>query len=552
MNKQIIDKIKKYDVVTFDVFDTLVKRDYLRSSNMLEIVKNQYRKEFNRNLPFYFARERIHSPKVVARKKPGIEVDIDSMYKTLHIENCEKAKQYELDAEIMGVTKNPLIYEIYEYCKREGKKIYAISDMYLSESCIRKMLEKCGYEIDKIYVSQEHNASKISGDLFEKFLREEKLSSSDVIHIGDNMKADVIGAQKNGICSIHIKNINDNPCYTSKGRSLQDNILYKFINNRVDKFEYILEKTGYEVIGPILYYFTQWLHDKIVDNEIEKVFFLSRDGYLLEKAYEDMYGKSDNIKYLQISSKAVRNACNNTDNQKEYMVQYLKGKGFTGKVAIVDIGWSGNLHKMLKNVSKDFADVYGFYFGTFSKFKKNVRDGVSDGFLKVDKYTKAQVFMSAGFIEILFSDTYNGTVEKYDLENEKYVPVLSENNPNGNCLRLLQNGALCFVDDWNASKWSCFKYSSKKLIEPFLRLSICPKDEDVQELANDFVGSGKEYKKLSGDDKNYSISNVKEMLSDMQSVAWKGGFCKKCFKHNIANKVYGYINPFFVMLMHKV
>lgn len=50
-----------------------------------------------------------------------------------------------------------------------------------------------------------------------------------------------------------------------------------------------------------------------------------------------------------------------------------------GKVGIVDIGWGGHLHKMLKEIAIDFSEIYGFYLGTFKMFYKNVNDGGQSG-----------------------------------------------------------------------------------------------------------------------------------------------------------------------------
>lgn len=42
---------------------------------------------------------------------------------------------------------------------------------------------------------------------------------------------------------------------------------------------------GYAYFGPFLYGFTKWLREKIKENGDRKVFFFSRDGFLMQKAY---------------------------------------------------------------------------------------------------------------------------------------------------------------------------------------------------------------------------------------------------------------------------
>lgn len=66
---------------------------------------------------------------------------------------------------------------------------------------------------------------------------------------------------------------------------------------------------GFEVMGPLLFGFSKWLHKIAVDQRIEHLYFLSRDGYLLLKAYQELYS-SDGIptSYMYISRKVVREA----------------------------------------------------------------------------------------------------------------------------------------------------------------------------------------------------------------------------------------------------
>ena len=268
-SQEIIKSIEPYQVVTCDVFDTLVKRDIKSFKDMVSLVDEEYFRKTNQHLPVYFYRERLHAPKIVRKNHPNKDVNLNDIYNVLHIKNKDMVKNIECRMELKCAVVNKTIYEVYKYCLEAGKKIYAISDMYLPEECIRKMLEKCGYNIEKIYVSQEHNASKGNGKLFQIFLTKNDITPDKVIHIGDNYKADILGAQKNGISSILIPNINDRLKYSNQKVKLsaEKNILYQSINNRLAFIENTAEKTGYEVLGPILYYFVRWLEIELKNKE---------------------------------------------------------------------------------------------------------------------------------------------------------------------------------------------------------------------------------------------------------------------------------------------
>ena len=93
----------------------------------------------------------------------------------------------------------------FNYAKQKGKKIYIISDMYLSKNIIEKILKNNGIEgTDKLYISNEYGMNKISGKLFKYIINEDRLCPSRMLHIGDSIKADCIGALKNKMHFYHV------------------------------------------------------------------------------------------------------------------------------------------------------------------------------------------------------------------------------------------------------------------------------------------------------------------------------------------------------------
>lgn len=64
-------------------------------------------------------------------------------------------------------------------------------------------------------------------------------------------------------------------------------------------------KLGEDYFGPFLYGFVKWLHKEMVENSIDKAFFLSRDGYMMIRAYRNLFGKG-NTKYIFFSRNSLR------------------------------------------------------------------------------------------------------------------------------------------------------------------------------------------------------------------------------------------------------
>ena len=113
---------------------------------------------------------------------------------------AQTLKNIEIDMEIRKCVPNSSIISIFKYAKSANKRIFIISDMYLSKLVIEKMLSKCnvsGYE--KLYVSCECNCNKLSGKLFEYVLQKNNLNHREIVHFGDSIRADFLGAFKSHV-----------------------------------------------------------------------------------------------------------------------------------------------------------------------------------------------------------------------------------------------------------------------------------------------------------------------------------------------------------------
>ena len=97
---------------------------------------------------------------------------------------------------------------------------------------------------------------------------------------------------------------------------LKDSIYSKIINrfiylnleNRGEKnYEYIL---GYKTFGIILYGFALWLKEALNKENIKKVYFLSRDGWILKKAFNLINGNDKfDTRYLFASRRSLIVPC---------------------------------------------------------------------------------------------------------------------------------------------------------------------------------------------------------------------------------------------------
>jgi predicted HAD superfamily hydrolase len=314
---QGIEKLKKqinnYSIISLDVFDTALMRSVESSSDIHRIIEIEFQRKMKADT-FPFVQFR-NEAEISARKKAGAKQRVDDLFyeeariEEIYEEFCrlsqknwdiEKCIHIEIDTEKKLIYRNPFIYEIYKYCLSQGKRLIYISDMYLSRITIEEILEKNGYSDPVVYCSSDIRLTKHSGKLYDYVLKKEKIKASELLHIGDNIHADIDMAANKGIQAFHLeKKIFRRSIYDRsikprrKNINLNDQIITglarKFNleqNSDLENRHQLLKQIGYELVGPLHVLFVFWLIDISVKKKIDKLFFLSRDGYYLLKVFE--------------------------------------------------------------------------------------------------------------------------------------------------------------------------------------------------------------------------------------------------------------------------
>ena len=192
--------LRKYENISFDIFDTLIERDVLDPLDIFTLVENETREP-------NFRIKRIQAEKIARNKSLSKEVNIDDIYREYkaEIESCESLKNVELRLETEHIHIKKRMIQFYKRCIAEDKNIFLVSDMYLKADFIDNLLKKCGiYGYKKLYVSCEYKKNKVTSELFKMLLKDESIMKNDIVHFGDSPKADLLGAWKAGIFSIPV------------------------------------------------------------------------------------------------------------------------------------------------------------------------------------------------------------------------------------------------------------------------------------------------------------------------------------------------------------
>ena len=315
--------IENNEVISFDIFDTLIKRNIKRPTDVFELIEIIYNNSSENKINF--KNNRILAERKARLKSSKEDVTLNEIYDNfteLYDKNqLEKLKELEKKVEISICVANKDIVKAFNYAKKLNKDIIIISDMYLTRDIIEKILEKnniTGYK--KLYISSEYGFTKHSGSLFKYVCNENNYLLDKVLHIGDNRNSDIKNAKKLGMETFYIKDSGEGTLRKKvlnkvddkfKKKNIYKNLLDCIALNNLecegDSKEKFMYNYGYTSLGPLLYGFLNNIHNKGKKKGLEHIYFFSRDGYLLKEAYDNYYKADDKINssYLYVSRKSL-------------------------------------------------------------------------------------------------------------------------------------------------------------------------------------------------------------------------------------------------------
>ena len=288
--------INNKKVISFDIFDTLLIRPFANPTDLFDFLELEYSIEG-------YKKERILAEKRARKLILEQEITINEIYDNI-LPKYQHMKKHELEWEMKTLQINPKIFSLYKQAIKMGKTVIAVSDMYLEKEFLQDVLVDKGYtEISRIFVSSQYKKNKGSGDLYEVVIKELNIRKEDILHIGDNIIADVQIPQKMGVSAYHIHKILDdfllNPAnakftaYNNTHHDLSSSIYLSMISHRTYKEEKencsYWNMMGYRFGGPLAVGYLNFICKELEENHINKVLFVARDGWGLKKLYDKYY-----------------------------------------------------------------------------------------------------------------------------------------------------------------------------------------------------------------------------------------------------------------------
>ena len=380
--KVIKNEIEKHEVISFDIFDTLLLRPFLEPTDLFE-----YMGVMNHTPKFLKDRimaERATRLSLKVKRSSLEDIKYKDIYKRLQVK-YPWAENLELDIERQTLQANRDMLDIFNYAKEKGKTIIIVSDMYLSSEFLTKVLNEKGYSgFSKLYVSSKIGVCKGSGKIYDYVINDLGMVPNQILHIGDNIVADVKKPLEKGISSVYYPQI--------KSKIIQKQILFYSPGDKIAPFplkiitglytllehQNLLKYEGWSGLaykyGGILLYVYISIVKKISDmRKLTDLIFVARDGYLMKKAFELLFPDySAKCHYVYASRKLSSLYMDKQISDDNEYYKYVQSLEFEGdKIGIVDTcaGEFSAQRLLQKYLGK--KDYIGIYLASFMNYEFN-------------------------------------------------------------------------------------------------------------------------------------------------------------------------------------
>lgn len=430
MTDNSINKQHKY--LFFDIFDTILSRK-VEPEYVKKIWSNYIVKTFDLDInmeDLYLKRNEIESNLGFQNHNNGKDYEfkyIDmtkEVYSYLNIditfeEFYKICEETEVNIESNALYVNEDILELIKKHKKT-KKIYCVSDMYLSKNMIKKIFENLGIDkyFNDYFVSCEYLNNKKSGILYDIVLKEIKAKPEECYMMGDNKHSDYEMPISKNIESTLLNREDKYNFYKDYSLKKDTKLIYTELNkltkNSRDNFENCIFS---------LYTFIEKLYFDLIRNNKEEVFFLSREGEYLKKIFDYYTENIMNTKikshYLYVSRKSTylpslkeltKEDFSSLLNQYSYVTinEFLKSLNFTDKeIKEIETNYKKNIKD--KEIISDFNTKIGYFpdTKTFKYLKKNEK------FKEI--YERNRIEQKENFIKYIEDKTTNKNISVVDI-----------------------------------------------------------------------------------------------------------------------------------------
>lgn len=339
--EDIVKLLAGYDVISFDVFETLLERTgVFRPIDLFLEIGAKAEPLFGVS-PETFAQLRIRAERearALLAGQHGRDVHIKQIYARLGAllttvgaacvpaSVLRDAAEMEMDVELSHLRPVASVAAVYRWAIQSGKTVIFVSDFYSPAGFVEKALRQNKFaQYDHLFVSCELDHTKHAGDLYHYVCQHLDVEPQQIVHLGDNAWSDGARALQAGIAHIRINNP-VNPLLARLGLDWRSptaspaSVLFaeqarrgygSGIVVRRPEDEPVLERVGREALAPLLLGMSGWLYEEAGRLKLPGLYFCSRDGLVMKQAfdlYQAKFGQRTQSRYLRISRQVIYRA----------------------------------------------------------------------------------------------------------------------------------------------------------------------------------------------------------------------------------------------------
>lgn len=296
-------------ILSLDCFDTLIWRNVQAPEDVFADLK------IDGGAGWMRKRAESRARKSARFAKGGTEVSIEEIYATLMpnagADAIADAVRDELAAEARHCFAFAPTVALMRAAKARGLGVVIVSDTYLGEAQLRALIGATAGDdvlglIDRVFCSSDHGVGKPAG-LFKKVLPALGIAPEAVIHVGDNMLADLKAPAALGIHAVHFRQFDAGAEQRLRLEAAAMSVLDPQVRATIPVYQphrpAVSLRTeadsawalGHDVLGPVLHAFAGWVRDEAEalaarTGRPVKTIFLLRDGHLPSRVFEAVTG----------------------------------------------------------------------------------------------------------------------------------------------------------------------------------------------------------------------------------------------------------------------
>lgn len=498
-SEKLRTEIDSHDVISFDVFDTLMMRKVLHPADIFYIVGQKAGK--TGISPDTFVEKRNHADWYNKYEKNifGIYHTLQDMLMLTDAER-DRLMEIEIETEIQMAVCRKEIVEAFQYALLREKRVFLISDMYLPDSIMSKVLLSVGIEgYEKLLVSCDYHCGKTSG-LFRVYKK--MISKGKCLHIGDNKISDGAAAEE-GIDVFLIRsaaellktsNLKTLERYadSQKERNALGLLLSEVFNNPFalhDGYGVLQIGTyktwGYCFLGIYVTAYFDWLIRKIRESNIDKMLFSTRDGYLFYNLYkwyqENIDGSIPEAVYFKASRKLCYLASMSNEERIDFFLKYddvyapaelLENRFLLEKKDILPYSGEDRREYVMKHKEKIFRKA-AIIRDKYYLYMKNVGLHKNGTYGFFDSYCRGSVqYLMEQFVPFKLQGLYLGKIHNTfklkhvqsfyedrgtylkldDINNKRTLMEYCFSSPETNIIGMNEDGAFLYAEEYRTDR----------------------------------------------------------------------------------------------------